>query len=208
MNRRTLLRRTSVAGIGIAALAGCSSPDGGDGTEPAVDTETEEEEDGEETETEMGEETEAGAGEGTETEMGEETEAGAGEGTETEMGEETGTAEGTDAAGGAGGGGNAYEFNGVTEAWMGVSPSEIEGEENPTLQLTAGEEYEVTWTNGDGVAHDFTIQDSDGNNLEQTDLISEEGQSATLTFTASEEMTTYICTVHPNTMVGDLEVSA
>ena len=74
MQRRTFLRSTSVATLGITLLAGCGSPgpspDDGDGTETELG--------GGETETEMGGETETEMGGETETEMGGET--------ETEMG--------------------------------------------------------------------------------------------------------------------------
>ncbi|WP_135366544.1 hypothetical protein [Halosimplex halophilum] len=38
--------------------------------------------------------------------------------------------------------------------------------------------------------------------------MSERGAARSLTFTATEEMVEYVCTVHPTTMVGDMEVSA
>ena len=179
MNRRTVLRRLGVAGTGIAALAGCSSPQGGEGTTdgPVVDTET-----ATETPAETGTGTDGGAG--------------------------TGTATGTGAATGtAGPVGTSYQFRGVVQGWMGQAPPRIEGQQNPTLQLQAGQQYEVTWTNGDGVPHNFTIQDAEGNALAQTETISEQGASLTLTFTASQEMTQYICTIHPNTMVGNIEIT-
>ena len=184
-----MLRRLGVAGTGIAALAGCSSPEGGTGTggEPVLE-ETE-------TETEAATATEAG------TPAAPETGTGAGTGTTTGTG--TGTATGT----GTGGVATAYEFLGVVQGWMGQAPARIADQQNPTLQLQAGQQYEVTWTNGDGVPHNFTIQDSQGNSLAQTETMSEQDASLTLTFTASREMTQYICTIHPNTMVGSIEIS-
>ncbi|QLG29654.1 twin-arginine translocation signal domain-containing protein (plasmid) [Halorarum halophilum] len=199
MDRRAFLRAASIAGAGLAGLAGCSSPQegvegGADGGQPGIGTATD---------TETSTETEAGAETGT-AQTGTD---GGGGGTGTGDGGGGGGGNGG-GGGGNGGGASAYEFLGRVEAWIGQSPAAIEGQENPTLQLQAGQEYEVTWINDDGVPHDFTIQDADGNNLQQTELLSEEGASATLTFTASEEMAQYICTVHPNTMVGTLEVSA
>lgn len=35
--------------------------------------------------------------------------------------------------------------------------------------------------------------------------MSNQGETLSLTFTASEEMDQYICTVHPTTMVGDIQ---
>ena len=100
-----------------------------------------------------------------------------------------------------------YRFGGEVEAWHGRAPSSIEGQDNPTIQLEAGTEYEVVWENLDGAPHDFTIQNGDGQNIVSTEQMSEQGATASMTFTASADMAQYICTVHPTTMVGDIEVS-
>jgi plastocyanin len=100
-----------------------------------------------------------------------------------------------------------YRFGGETQAWQGRAPSAIEGQENPTLELEAGRESEIVWENLDGAPHDFTIQDSEGTNLEQSEQIDQQGETASLTYTATPEMAQYICTIHPNSMVGDIEVS-
>lgn len=100
-----------------------------------------------------------------------------------------------------------YEFGGETQAWRGRSPSAIEGEDNPTLELAAGQEYEVVWENLDGAPHNFTIQNEAGTNLEQSEQVSEEGETVSMTFTATPEMSQYICTIHPTTMVGDVQIT-
>ncbi|MFB6140869.1 MAG: PQQ-dependent sugar dehydrogenase [Halosimplex sp.] len=100
-----------------------------------------------------------------------------------------------------------YRFGGRIEAWMGRAPDAIADQENPTLELAAGTEYEVVWENLDGAPHNFTIQDADGNEIVSTETMSEEGATRSLTFTATQEMARYVCTVHPTTMVGDVEVS-
>lgn len=100
-----------------------------------------------------------------------------------------------------------YRFGGEVQAWQGRAPSAIEGQENPTLELEAGQEYEVVWENLDGALHDFTIQDSEGSILEQSEQVDQQGETASLTFTATPEMAQYVCTIHPNSMVGDVEVS-
>lgn len=100
-----------------------------------------------------------------------------------------------------------YRFGGEVAAWRGEEPAAIEGEDNPTLELEAGTEYEVVWENLDGQPHDFVIQDGSGNDIVATEQISEEGETASLTFTATPEMAQYICTIHPTTMVGEIQLA-
>lgn len=101
------------------------------------------------------------------------------------------------------------ELDGETEAWTGVSPDEIADEDNPTLTLEEGEEYEITWENIDGVEHNIEIRD-DGDEVVddyETDLIDEEGETQTLEVDeVTDEMTQYVCEPHEGTMVGDIEV--
>jgi len=114
--------------------------------------------------------------------------------------------------GGGGGGveidpGTQIEFDGQTAGWEGISPSSIEGATNPTLVLTEGETYKIGWTTGDGAQHNIAIyNDSD----EVVDELATEGvtepEDQWLEFTASSEMTTYICEFHKTTMVADLQV--
>ncbi|WP_313696172.1 PQQ-dependent sugar dehydrogenase [Halorarum halobium] len=104
------------------------------------------------------------------------------------------------------------ELLGVTPGWEyegDTSAPYIGGTSttNPTLRLQPGQEYEVTWENGDGQPHNFVVQDDQGNDLVRTELMSEQGATQTVTFTASEEMTTYLCEAHPNTMIGDVETA-
>ncbi len=116
-------------------------------------------------------------------------------------------------AGGAGFGtaqeaATTYRFGGEVAGWQGRAPPGIEGETNPTIELEAGTEYEVVWENLDGQPHDFVIQDDQGDDLVGTEITNEEGATLSFTFTASEEMAQYVCTVHPTTMVGDVEIAA
>ncbi|WP_433630718.1 plastocyanin/azurin family copper-binding protein [Halomicrococcus sp. NG-SE-24] len=39
-----------------------------------------------------------------------------------------------------------------------------------------------------------------------TDTLAEQGATQTLRFVATSDITTYICTIHPTTMVGDVEI--
>ncbi|WP_132059911.1 plastocyanin/azurin family copper-binding protein [Halorussus amylolyticus] len=75
---------------------------------------------------------------------------------------------------------------------------------------------ELNQTDADGTA--TPENETDGNEtdgettvggedlVDVTENVSEEGAIQAVRFTATEEMTTYICTVHPTTMVGDVEI--
>lgn len=98
-------------------------------------------------------------------------------------------------------------LGGKVDYWFGLSPEEYEGEENPTLELVDGETYEIVWINMDGEPHNIAIQDEDETDLEAVDdEVDEIGETQSLSFTASEEMDTYYCTIHPETQIGDLEI--
>ncbi|ELZ10722.1 blue (type 1) copper domain-containing protein [Halovivax asiaticus JCM 14624] len=118
--------------------------------------------------------------------------------------------------GGGDGGGGAIELepgaqielDGITAGWEGLAPSAIEGSTNPTLSLVEGETYEIGWTQGDGANHNIAIYDDSDAVVDdlQTEIVAEPGDDQWLEFDASSEMTTYICEVHPTTMVGDIEL--
>ena len=86
-----------------------------------------------------------------------------------------------------------------------MAPSGIEGVNNPTLSLEAGKEYKIIWHNVDEKAHNVIIEDAEENNLVRTEIITTGTQE--FTFTATPEMTSYYCEVHPSGMRGDVEVS-
>ncbi|MFC7230367.1 PQQ-dependent sugar dehydrogenase [Saliphagus sp. GCM10025308] len=98
------------------------------------------------------------------------------------------------------------ELGGNTSGWEGRSPTDIEGETNPTLTLEAGQTYSITWENVDGLPHDIIILDADGNDIVGTEIMSEQGETQTLEFEATEEMAEYYCSVHPGTMRGDIQI--
>ncbi|MHC3439470.1 plastocyanin/azurin family copper-binding protein [Natrialbaceae archaeon A-gly3] len=98
------------------------------------------------------------------------------------------------------------ELGGQTSGWIGQSPEEIADERNPTLRLLEGQEYVLTWENLDGIGHNFIIEDEDGENIVETDIISGSGETQTVEFTATAEMHEYYCAPHPTSMRGDVEV--
>ncbi len=97
-------------------------------------------------------------------------------------------------------------LEGYADRWEGMEPSFIDGVANPTLYLTEGEEYTIEWVNGDGVDHNLQIENDAGDVLYETEFVSGVGNGDTLTFTATAEMTTYICDVHRAQQVGDIEI--
>ncbi|WP_254530898.1 PQQ-dependent sugar dehydrogenase [Natrinema gelatinilyticum] len=98
------------------------------------------------------------------------------------------------------------ELGGQTSGWQGVAPESIADQTNPTLELEEGTTYELTWENLDGLAHNFVIVDGDGEELERTELMSEQGETQTLEFEASSEMAEYFCEPHSATMRGEISV--
>ncbi|WP_276299220.1 cupredoxin domain-containing protein [Halorussus lipolyticus] len=99
-----------------------------------------------------------------------------------------------------------YRFGGRISGWQGREPASIADTVNPTLNLQAGTEYAITWVNVDGAPHNVAILAENGDVVEQTEIISGQGGTQTLQFTATEEMTSYICQVHPTSMVGDIVI--
>lgn len=103
--------------------------------------------------------------------------------------------------------GHEFQLLGKVEGWQGVAPAGIEGETNPTLALVAGQDYVVTWENGDGVTHDFRIETADGQDVVSSQEAGMQGQTVTVEFTATPEMAEYYCSFHPESMRGTVQVS-
>ena len=98
-------------------------------------------------------------------------------------------------------------LEGITAGYVGIEPDEIAGEENPTLILQDGEEYEIGWTQGDGASHNVELWDSSENMVENygTTLTNDPGDADTFTFTATDEIAYYRCNPHPD-MQGEIDV--
>lgn len=104
--------------------------------------------------------------------------------------------------------GTAIELDGQTGGWVGIEPSDIDGETNPTLSLVDGESYEIGWTTGDGQAHNLVIQDEGGDTVDDlaTEITDDPGDGLWLSFDASGEMTSYVCTPHAGSMTGEIAI--
>jgi plastocyanin len=99
-------------------------------------------------------------------------------------------------------------LGGEIAGWQGQAPEEIAGTTNPTLDLDPGTTYRVVWENLDGQGHNFALLDSDGNVLQRTEVMSEQGATQTIEFTASEAMAEYVCEPHISSMNGTIAVGA
>ncbi|MFB6130163.1 MAG: twin-arginine translocation signal domain-containing protein, partial [Salinigranum sp.] len=86
------------------------------------------------------------------------------------------------------GSGVDIRLGGHIPGWKGMAPSAIQGKENPTLTLTAGKKYTLVWKNLDGAPHNFTIEDAGGNVMVRTSIVSTEGNTQKVTFTAKQSM--------------------
>lgn len=104
--------------------------------------------------------------------------------------------------------GEQIVFDGQTAGWVGKEPDDIDGEENPTLVLHAGEEYEIGWDEGDGSNHNIEIWDEDDELVEdyETDIVDDPDDDQMLEIEATEEMAYYVCQPHQDTMRGELQV--
>lgn len=185
----------------MAILAGCAGP--GEEEDPGVDDQDEVAPD-EEPEADEDDEPEADD-EDTEDEEAEDDD-------EEEEAEDDG--EETDDEVDADGTGDAEDWEDVEEVfldgeedgWIGRRPEFIEGEENPTLELYEGREYEIGWENLDGEDHNLALYDGDGGSIDSTSIHGDEFEGDSLTIDASDELAEYICEVHPDEMVGEIEI--
>lgn len=95
---------------------------------------------------------------------------------------------------------------GRSEYWYGIAPEEIEGAENPALNLAEGQEYELVWINVDGAEHNVVVESEDGEELEASDDSETAGEAVSMTFEASGDAAEYYCEYHPEAMRGDVEL--
>jgi hypothetical protein len=92
--------------------------------------------------------------------------------------------------------------------WVGVDPPHIDRVENPTLVLFEGRSYELVCENRDNVKHNLAIWDAADDRVGEhaTEIVENTGAEATLAFTASDEMATYICEHQPRIQLGEIEI--
>lgn len=102
---------------------------------------------------------------------------------------------------------NVIILGGEIEGWLGRAPPAVRGERNPTLEMQAGELYELVWINRDGREHELIIADDTGEDLVETREAERPGAAVRTTFRADERMTEYYCFYHPQQMRGDVEIT-
>ncbi|WP_226039770.1 plastocyanin/azurin family copper-binding protein [Natrinema sp. DC36] len=107
--------------------------------------------------------------------------------------------------------GETIMFKATTNnTWEGKSPSGIEGQENPTIELTEGKSYTIGWDENAGSAkHNIALYSEgspyEGNKTEQT---AEPGDSQTIEFTASTNIDEYACVPHYGSgMKGTIKIT-
>lgn len=97
-------------------------------------------------------------------------------------------------------------LEGDVMGWVGVEPDDIAEQTNPTLSLDEGETYLLAWENVDGLPHSFIIEDADGENLVETEIMEGQGATQTVEFEATADMAEYYCGPHPVSMRGQVAV--
>ncbi len=99
-----------------------------------------------------------------------------------------------------------FQFGGQLSGWVGRAPEPIAGKTNPTIQVTAGKQYVISWENVDGEPHNVAIADGKGNVMKETGVVSQKGAVQTLEFTAKPKMATYFSQLNKETMRGKIVV--
>lgn len=113
---------------------------------------------------------------------------------------------GNESSGGSGEG-STIRLGGESQGWSGEEPEAIRGETNPTLELQAGEIYEIVWENLDGAEHELILADQNGEEVEASESSESQGETVSLEFTAREELAEYFCEYHPDAMRGEIEIT-
>jgi len=95
-----------------------------------------------------------------------------------------------------------FELELTQEGFVGRSPPSIEGEANPTLEVEAGQNYAIQWTNsynpeseGIPARHNLVVTTSDGV-VRRGEYVFETGQTRTIQFQAQSGLSEYFCEEH------------
>ncbi|WP_312909034.1 cupredoxin domain-containing protein [Natronosalvus caseinilyticus] len=89
-----------------------------------------------------------------------------------------------------------FVFEARTSHFTGLEPSAIADERNPTLVLTEGERYTITWHNADGHVHNVEIRDENEDVVRDYRTEPTDAESQSLTFEATADAAAYVCDLH------------
>ncbi|WP_408956706.1 twin-arginine translocation signal domain-containing protein [Natrinema sp. 74] len=105
--------------------------------------------------------------------------------------------------------GKTIMFKANGHKWVGKKPSSIEGQTNPTIELTEGGSYTIGWTQNE-TGHNLELKKDDESvwNNKSTPTASSTGDGQTLEFTASTKIAEYACNPHYPGMAGDIKVTS
>ncbi|RRJ31498.1 hypothetical protein [Halocatena pleomorpha] len=97
-----------------------------------------------------------------------------------------------------------YALGAKTTGWRGIAPQEIRSNLNPELKFRPGRSIRLRWTALDSARHKIIIESSLGKTLYESEELSNRGETRTITFESSQEMTTYYCPYYPIQMRGSV----
>lgn len=100
------------------------------------------------------------------------------------------------------------ELGAISSGWQGKRPASIEDKTNPTVELTTGTTYALTWKNTDGKKHELIITDDSGTELKSTESTKTKGATQTIAFVAEPAMVSYHDTYYPESMRGEIRVNS
>ncbi len=94
---------------------------------------------------------------------------------------------------------------GYMDGWEGVEPEMIAGAVNPPIVLADGSEYTFSFENADGEPHSLELHAERDDVVHSTAVVEETGSGETLDFEATSDLEWYVCGVHNQVMVGQIE---
>lgn len=100
-----------------------------------------------------------------------------------------------------------FGFETGSDGFIGITPSEIEGQTNPELTMTEGEEYDAALVYG--VERDdlnLAFVDENDEVIASTGAVNDHGRQSDVTFEATTEITGYIAEAAPDTYRGSVTV--
>ncbi|MFB6107478.1 MAG: PGF-CTERM sorting domain-containing protein [Haloplanus sp.] len=103
-----------------------------------------------------------------------------------------------------------FELEMTSNGWVGRSPSSIAGKNNPTLEVEAGKQYAIKWTNSTqgefAGRHNLVVANSDGSVVTRSNYLLQQGATQTVRFKATGDLAEYYCEDHRNER-GQFDVS-